>query len=296
MSDQVISFVANDAYLPHAKSVMVNCRRQGSYTGDFCMISPQGCAVDFEQRGINVLRVPDDQWSFLTKFWAFTPFFHRWKQAFCIDLDIIVQGPLQKVFDGLGPRLPTMGLNLEDGSILLGLQYWDTQSGAGPEAHPELYERLIARFPHVTQRMFNMAFMFYEPASIPVDTKDKLLAIHEEFKDLNPSNADQMVINLLLYDRMEEVTKDYFGFCGFDWPMNYIPSEFRKWRGDEVPVLLHFCRWSAPWIEKPFTNGPGWTPDDANQMLGYWNHRLGRPCFDVYQENLAAFEQEFPIL
>lgn len=299
MSDRVISFVADANYLPHAKAFMVNARRQGGWAGDFCLIAPgdQDCR-DFERRGIFVYPVPGEQWDFLVKFHTFTPYFHRWKQALCLDLDILVQGPLQKVFDGLGPRLPKILADLEDGTCLGAFRHWDPDRD--DLEHVRLYRELERRFPHVaSQRMFNAAFLFYEPASLPADTREQLLALYQEFAAINPTKADQMLLNLLLYDRMELAGKDYVCFFGMDWPGNRIASEFRKWRGDEEPVILHYTRWMAPWVVKYPPEGGALEglrkmglPEETG---GYQCHRLGRICHELYAENLAAFEQEFPI-
>lgn len=284
MSSDVVIMVADDAYLNHAKSLMVNFRRQGGWQSDFCLISPSGSGGgDLEKRGIHVFRVPDAQWDFMVKFWVFAPYFQQWSRALAVDIDIMVQGSVQKIFDGLAPRLPAIVANLEDGSILGGLKQFDTNVSE----HAELYAAIEQRFPHVTQRMFNMAFLFYDPKSIPDDTADKLRALHQEFKMVNPTNADQMLVNLLLYDRLEETGKDFFTFFGFDYPENRIVSDYRKWRGDEVPSILHYTRWMAPWIIKQKTDP---------EMGGYRNHRLGRICHELYAENLNAFEQEFPII
>lgn len=289
MSDDVIIMVADDAYLPHAKSVMVNCRRQGEWEGDFCLLAPEGADnADVERRGISVLRVPHGNWTHLIKFWIFTPYFRKWKRALCIDLDIMVQRNLQRVFDGLGQQLPAILCNLEDGDIIGSWKHWDTAEGTGPEAHPELYEKMLARYPHVTQRMFNMAFIFFAPESMPPETIDELQAVAEEFKEANPSNADQMITNLVLYDRMAEATKEYFHFFGFDEPGNRIQAASRNWKGDEFPSLVHYCRWSAPWIVKP-SQAP------KTEMGGYRNSRLDRVCHELYAENLAAFEDVFPV-
>jgi hypothetical protein len=292
MASQVILFVADDNYLDHAKSVMVNCRRQGEWTGNFCMISPAGCAnSDFERRGIHVLRVPDEGWDFMVKFHAFTEYFHQWDQALCIDLDIIVQRNLHDAFDELAPRLPAILCAQEDGPILGGLKHWDATVGEGPDAHPEVYEEIERRFPHVTQRMFNMGFIFYQPSSMPPETMSKLRELHAEFSKANPTNADQMLVNLLLYDKMEEAGKDACTFFGNDYPGNRVASEFRGWTGDEHPAILHYTRWYAPWIVKHICN----TPEPNTEPGGYRNHRLGRLCHELYADNLAAFNEEFPI-
>ena len=297
MSDQVISFVADVSYLNHAKSVMVNCRRQGGWQGDFCLISPGACdTADIERRGIHVLHVADASWDFLVKFHAFTPYFRRWQQALCLDLDIMVQGPLQRVFDDLTPRLPAIMADLEDGPIMGGLKQFDPKA----DEHGAIFADIERRFPFVNQRMFNAAFLFYSPASMPDDTLDQLRALSNELAVINPQNADQMILNLLLWPRMQLAGKNSICFFGADWPCNRVASEFRQWRGDEEPVVLHYTRWLAPWIVKQQPTGAalqglldlGLTPETG----GYQCHRLGRVCHELYQENLAAFEAEFPIL
>lgn len=296
MSTQVITFVANSAYLPHAKSFMVNARRQGGWTGDFCMIAPgdQDCS-DLERRGIFVYRVPGVNWSYLVKFQAFAPYFRRWKQALAIDLDVLVQGPLQPMFDALGARLPKIQADLEDGPIIGGLRLWDPQR----DEHEAIFQDIERRFPHVKERMFNAAFLFYEPSAMPDDTIDRLQALADEFKAINPAAADQMVLNLLLWPQMELAGKDWICFFGCDRPQNRVPSEFRKWRGDEHPTIVHYCGAHAPWVVKRALE-----PHEKQQLIaigceqemgGYSNDRLGVVCHELYARNLAAFDQEFPV-
>jgi hypothetical protein len=293
----VISFVADAAYMPHAKSFMVNCRRQGSYRGDFCHIAPADTdTTDFERRGINVFRVPDGRWSYLVKFWAFAPYFRRWRRALAIDLDVLVQGPLEPLFVTMGARLPKIQADLEDGTIIGGLRQWDPQR----DQHEAVFQAIERRFPHVNQRMFNAAFLFYDPSTIPDGTIEQLQTLADEFKVINPAAADQMVLNLLLWPQMELAGKDWICFMGMDYPCNRIPSDFRRWRGDEAPAILHYTGGHAPWIFKRALS-----PAEQQQLIaigclpemgGYMNHRLGRVCHELYAENLAAFEQEFPIL
>ncbi len=289
MAKQVITFVADDAYLDHARYAIVNCRRQGKWAGDFCIISPSNCegVTDFEERGINVLRIPVTEWSFLIKFHLFTSYFHRWEQCLCLDLDIMVQGELQPLFDRLSKEPSRIFCPFEDGDTLIALKRWDEIEGDGPEAHPEVYEALELRYPHVKSRMHNASFIFYSPKSIPAGTKDALYAVHEEFKVINPSNADQMILNLHLYDLLKEADKNCCCFFGCDEPCNRIASEYRGWIGDEIPAILHYTRWHAPWIVKVIY-------DDGAEMGGYQNRRLGRLCHELYAENLAAFNKEFP--
>ncbi len=121
MSKQAITFVTDDNYLPHAKAFMVNCRNVGKWSGDFCAITPGGSAVtDLRQRGIDVFEAPNAQWDFMTKLWAFTPYFDRWEQVLCIDLDVLVQAELHPVFDQMAKRLPKIICIMEDNTPIGG--------------------------------------------------------------------------------------------------------------------------------------------------------------------------------
>ena len=297
MSDSVITFVADGPYLDHARAFMANARRQGGYRGDFCHISPVDAPeTDFERRGIYVFRAPVQGWSYLLKFWAFDPYFWRWKRALAIDLDVIVQCPLDPLFETLGARLPKIQADLEDGTIIDGLRHWDPDR----DQHEAVFQEIERRFPHVNERMFNAAFLFYEPAAIQDGTIEQLQALAEEFSVINPAAADQMVLNLLLWPQMELAGKDWICFFGCDRKPNRVPSEFRKWRGDEHPAIVHYCGAHSPWVVKPALS------EEEKQALidigcepevgGYSNPRLGVICHELYQTNLDAFEAEFPIL
>ena len=301
MSKQVITFVADEAYLDHARSVMVNCRRQGGWTGDFCVMSPLGCDTeDLQQRGVHVLSVPEEKWNFMIKFNLFTPYFQQWDQCLCLDLDILVQAPLQPIFDKLSQEPSTVFCPFEDSDTLSALKRWDEAEGHGEAAHPGLYEQVQVEYPHVVKRMYNASFLFFTPKDLPAGITEDLYAVHEKYEEINPTKADQMIFNLLLYSRMKEADKDCCCFFGCDEPGNRVPSEYRGWTGDEVPAVLHYTRWMAPWIVKEQIAGAG-----AQALIdlglppetgGYRNQRLGRVCHELYAENLVAFEGEFPLL
>lgn len=288
MSDSVIALLADESYMPHAKSLMVNCVRQGNWKGGICLIVPEDWDVsDLESRGIFTARAPRGKVTMLGKWRIFSDYFHKWQRVLYLDCDIIVQGDLNKAVDGMSAKLPALlmdGGTPGDGTILHNWEHFDNLNGEGVGAHPEVYERLKARFPHVDQVVFCADVMFFAPDTIPAGTEDKLYAVYEEFREACPGGNDQPVINLVLYDRMARTTKDYCCWFAFDYPENRVPSEANGWRGDEEPAILHYWNMYAPWLVKQ--EGAG----------GHWNHRLGRVCHELYAENLAAFEETFPIL
>ena len=288
MSEDVIVIMADVAYLPHAKSLMVNCVRQGNWKGEFCLLVNKDCDLSgIEGRGICKMRVPDDKFTHQAKFWIFSTYFLKWKRLLYLDCDCIVQGDLNEAFDEMAKKLPAIvcdgGMEPEGGTVLGNWQHFDALQGPGPEAHPELYERMKARYPQMNELVVTMDACFFAPQTIPLGTVDELKALAEEFKEANPINTDQPTVNLLLYDRLAPMTKDICCWFAFDDPGNRVPCPARGWRGDEQPTILHYWSAFAPWLTKT---------EDAG---AYFNHRLGRVCRELYLENLAAFEEVFPL-
>lgn len=308
MSDKVIVFVADEKYLPHYKSLAVNCRNMGQYDGDFLWICPdtsEPWIEDLLRRGFRVLPVSDK--GFLAKFNIFHPSLREWEQALFMDADSIVQLPLQPLFDQLTawPR-EIVGVsygegkemtftkqadqrrriiaNREEVPVFMGWQVWDKEW----KAHTEIYESMRGRFPHVfsTDKMWSTATLLYEPESIPEDTVEKLRLLQEEFvvcNDPAKGGTDEQIIDLLLHDHMAQVGEKGWCYWGLDEPESRVHSLARGWRGDEIPIIVHYTRWYAPWlVKKPDVNA-------------YINRQLNRPCHEIYAENLSRFDETFPI-
>jgi len=292
LSDSVIALVANEAYIPHVKSVMVNCRRQGNWQGDFCFIAAQD--VDSSQlagRGIDILVTPDEKWTMQTKFHVFSDYFKKWDKVLCLDCDVLAQGDLNLACDKLADKLPSIccdgGTQPEDGPVVRQWEHFDDHygQGKGRAAHPELYEKLYERFDCMDKLAYAVDIMFFDPATIHEGTVERLQSIQQEFEDANQFRTDQPITVSALYDQMAPITKEFGCWFAFDEPSHRVAA--RGWTGKEEPAILHYFGWFAPWIVKQNLDPP---------MGGYYNHRLGRVCHEIYAENLAAFDEEFPLL
>lgn len=291
MTNEVIIFVGDDNYINHIKSIAVNCRLQGKYTGDFAVICPVGssAASEFRQRGFHVLEV--NAKGFLQKFYVFDEFFTQWSKCLYLDCDVIVQDNLQRLFE-LTSTVNTWEVlcDTEDGKIIE-MFHNDTNK----EAHAETYREMERLFTHVnTHQTFNTAFILFNPLGVNTyhhnlveSTIPELLfrtqEIIHEINDPENGGSDQQPINLFMWYNIKKIPQKLVTFWGCDEPQNRIYSEWRNWVGDEVPVALHYSRWYGQWIEK--------TPN----MDAYMNHRLGKPCNDIYKENLALFDTIFKI-
>jgi len=289
MSSQVIVFVTDERYLPHYKSLAVNCRNEGQYTGDFLCICPdtgEPWIDDLASRDFQIVHVPDR--TFFAKFNVFHPDVRQWDRAMYLDADIIVQSALQPLFDQLEslPRDDSGGkpiiAGVEDQPAIM---VWERNAIKAENGDP-LLDRLLAEYPCVREQFWNTSTMIFEPSSIPDGTIETLRSLQIEFHAINDPDkdgTDQQIMHICLFDRFSQVKDKGFCYWGLDEFASRVPSVGRGWRGDEIPVVVHYCRWYAPWIVK--------TPDaDA-----YDNNRIGRVCHEFYSDNLAAFDEIFPI-
>jgi hypothetical protein len=282
MKDAVV-LVADQAYLDHAKHVLVNCKREGGWGGEFVLIvSDTTDTAEIDGRGIHIIRVPHH--GFLMKFYLFGNLLNRWARVIYMDCDVVVIGQITVLLDDLeSTPAGTILAQQEDGPAI-GV----FERNCKRESDHALLRELENNFPCIKKRFWNTSCLVYRPTSIPSDTVDRLFEIQETYHDTNDpatGGTDQQMIHLLLYSRFVEFPEKRVCYWGLDDPQNRVFSEFRGWTGDEIPVILHYCRWYAPWLVK------------TENMAAYTTDRIGgKPLRSFYLENLDAFGEVFPVL
>lgn len=276
----VILMVASESHFDHVRSLMVACRRQGSWRGDFALMVPKKSEVsDFLDRNIWITKAPEPDWTNKIKFRIFAPVFTQWSMVLYLDLDCLIQGDLNIACEQMASKFPKILTDSpQDTTVLEDWIHFDPCH----EKHAELYERLKTKHPCVMKQVRTSDAMLFDPRTIPEWAMDKMFAIQEEFKELNPGEYDQQVIDLVLYDQMEPMGKDFCTWWAFDEPGNRVANPALGWRGDERPAIVHYWGAFAPWLEK------------APQAGAYYNERLGRVCRELYLENLSLFDEMFP--
>ena len=289
MSDSVLLLVASESHLDHAKALFVGAKRTGCWQGDFCLLYPRNTNTEsIDGRGIFTACSRFDDWTNRIKHEIFWTEFQRWQRLLYIDLDVLIQRDLNEAVAETfqpGKILMEGSQALEGGLGTTILQDWEHFAGISGVDEPTRaagIARLRERHPHVDRPLFASSVMLFNPADVPDDTVEALLEADAEFADLNPRGYDQQAMNLVLYKRMGALQKSFATWQPYDLPGHRVASEARGWRGDEFPAIVHTWGARAPWIVKEPTDGD------------YFNERLGKSCRDVYSENLAAFEMEFP--
>jgi hypothetical protein len=279
MMRTVIVIVADEGYLPHAKALMVNCVRQGEWKGDFCLVLPS--TVDqtyFESRGIHVL--VDDEPTYFKKFAVFDNFFlqqeitrwntpqHKWDVCLYLDCDVLIQAPLEPLLyewqcgGVLAVREPF--------DLAHGFTHWATPELLSDPKAMEAYRWLWSNY-DPRRKQFNTGIMIYQLHTLPANLRRELQSIQERIALINTHVAkgtDQTVFNLVLHDFFEAVRSRLFCY----W-----------YEAGPQTIVIHYNSGYAPWIEK------------GRDQNAFYNAKLNRVCYDLYLENLAAFESVFPL-
>ncbi len=276
--DKIIVFVADENYSDHVKSIAANCRIQGNYTGEFAVICPPNSQVsaDFKRYGFNVLE--RDSKTFFRKFYVFDEYFKQWDKVLYLDCDVVVQDDLENIFKLLEIDDTKIWMDTEDSTTML--SFWrDTKQGE----HKHLYDAMREKYPHVDNQTFNTCLMLFNPKYIPNGTPQKLIEIQEEFREVNNPDewgTDQQILNLLFWHQGRKIADKLIVFWGLAEPQNDVDSEYRMYKKGDIPTAIHLSRWYSQWIKK--------TPD----MDAYFNHKLQKPNFDIYIENLELFNSK----
>ncbi len=265
----VLVLVADDSYLPHAKSVMVNAKRQGKWKGDYCMVLPSNIDQDyFRKRDIHVLA--DDEPRHYRKFAVFDEFFNKWDIVFYLDCDVLIQNPLEPLLHEL-----CWGEILADKELFtLGhaFTYWAKPEELLLPERKKVFDWLWRKYDCNAQQ-FNTGVMLYHPRTLPPHARQQLREMREAVAPVNchvVNGTDQPIFNLAFYGRFEKIMRDLVCYWSSAW---------------EKTIVIHTCSGYAPWVDKPH-------PDQD----AYWCDKLKRPMHDIYVENLSLFEKEFPIL
>ncbi len=232
----------------------------------------------FTSRGIHVL--PDPSPTYFRKYSVFDQYFnqqyttrwdtpeYKWDTVLYLDADVLVQASLEPLLHEAG--WGTILANREMFSLQHAFTNWATPEVLESPDAAELFEWLWANYgPEWPQ--YNTGVMVYHPRTMPTDAREQLMAMHKKLAPINThvvNGTDQPIINLAFYKMFERIRSDMVCYYRSAW---------------EGTIVTHYCSGYAPWIKK------------TSEMDAYWNHKFGRPCHDIYLENLAAFEHTFPV-
>jgi len=276
----VLVLVADEAYLPHAKSVFVNAKRQGRWEGDYCLVAPP--SVDrkyFENRGINVL--VDDQERHYRKFAIVDDFFKKWDIVLYTDCDVLIQKPLEPLLHEVG-----WGEILADREMFTlehAFTFWATEEDLKKPERVQVFDWLWKQYDRNRQQ-FNTGVLLYHPRTLIPNARQMLVEMKGKIAPINchvVNGTDQPIFNLVFYDRFTRIKNDAVCYWNSTW---------------KETIITHTCSGYAPWIAKEHKDGSVFNAtSEPIYPDAYWCEHIGLSMHDIYKANLEAFETEFPV-
>ena len=229
----VIVLAADEKYLPHARSTLVNCRRQGQWKQDFCLIlPPEVDASYYTRRGIYVL--PDPAPAHYRKFALFSDYFnqqytteyltpeYRWDTVLYMDEDVLVQAPLE-------PLLHEVGWNMivaerEMFTVEHAFTHWATPEQLASAQSQELFQWLRSRY-DLQQPQYTTSVLLWHPRMVEPGDYDRLHTLAAKLAPINShvqNGTDQPIINLAFAGKFERIRSDLFGYWRNCWDQSIV--------------------------------------------------------------------------
>lgn len=267
--DCILKCKVPSRYIDHAKSLMVNLRQQGKWTGDIALVYRKGTTAsvvnDIERRGVHVIEsaVPGAQFQ---KFMIFDKWFKQWDRALYLDCDVLVQDELQPLFDCVNDKI-IVG-DQEPFSLFHCFTYW-AEWKTYDAAPAGIYDWLWRHY-DPCYRQFNTGMLLYRPKELPDSSVKDLVAMQEKLAPVNihvGKGTDQPVFNLAFYGKFSQIPDKQFCY----WEQSVATTR-----------VVHYCSGYAPWVHK------------IEGMDADINPRIGRNCYELYCENLDSFRDVFP--
>lgn len=265
----ILVLVADESYLPHAKAVFANAKRQGKWKGDYCLIASPDIDRDyFESRGIHVLTDTEDR--HYRKFAVCDDYFRQWDIVCYLDCDVLIQKPLAPLLHEL-----CWGEILADRELFTlehAFTFWASKEELAAPERQAVFEWLWKEYDKSKQQ-FNTGVMLYHPRTLLPNARERLTEMRERVQAINChvfNGTDQPIFNLVFYGKFAPVRDDRVCYWNSTW---------------EETIITHTCSGYAPWIDKEH-------PDQDAYLCEF----LGAPMHDIYKDNLQSFEDEFPVL
>jgi len=260
--------LGDEKYIEHMKAFAVNCRLQGEWKDDICFVlAPDAHHKKdyFLARGIHTILA--ERPSYYAKYSMFDHTCHSWDRVFYSDSDCMVQRPVQPLFDlDLNGKLIA---DVEPWPVKQLITSWKESVLTEHKSVADYYWSLIPP----TAPAFGTCNMLWNQKCMGLNRSDALDKIHKIIEPINVhcgNGTDQLVLNAEFYSMFAQVPDRLFSYFEQD---------------SDKTILLHYTSLHQPW-DNTKAHGDG----------AYLNKHLNRPCYEIYCDNLAAFDRVFPVL
>lgn len=235
--------------LNHLKYIKYNINniRQNIKDVDIIIITNQNdfkiVNEELKDKNIIIYTAENKTSPFYLKYHIFDEYFKRWEKILYLDCDTMILENADKLFDLLDDN-NEMLVDFEEHQII---QYFDVSEMEIKENHQQFKDLLNENY--INHKGFNAGILLYKSSVISKENVDKLKSLHLKYEKINKHGreqnilwnfqpgTDQPIINLVFIDKCKQIPNNYFCYWG---------------RYNSNSIILHFCRWHAPWHNEEF--------------------------------------------
>jgi len=255
----LIIIVSDINYINHAKSLISNIINEGKHKGDICLISnvENDVLSVFEKKGIIIFKVDEYfKLPYNYKYFILDSFFKKWDKILYIDCDTMILDNISDIFNLENDIYCCEEYNLDKSRCVIDDHFNHKLKNFSIEDYDYLSKKYDFK-----KYSFNSGIMLLNSNVIEKESKDDILKLNEEIKNINNhvhTGTDQPVFNI------------YFK----EW-QNFPNNLVSYWTncGDNTKII-HFYRWCAPW--EPNLN---------------FNKKINNLYYNIYLNNLENFEK-----
>jgi lipopolysaccharide biosynthesis glycosyltransferase len=226
---KAIVLVTDRNYLRHALYLISALRHAGSWQDDICLISndlKRSALRQLSNMGIEVIQYKKETNPYKLKYNLFNGYFVRWDVICYFDLDYLILGNLNHLFEENVPLLEEFALVCDREPFRIRDMFFDDGTN--------LYNELELKY-DLDRHDFNSSCMMFKPNEIPESAHEELLELDSKYDRINDhtrkwGGGDQALFNLYFYDKW---TRIQHVRCH-----DAIKSD---------TLAAHTCKWDAPW-------------------------------------------------
>jgi lipopolysaccharide biosynthesis glycosyltransferase len=207
---KVIVLAADKNYLEHVKSIIINCKQEGKWCYDFCLIAnniDEIDLIDFKKLGVYLFHINETN-KFMPTIYIFDYFFKKWDYVMYLDLDIIIFDNLEKI---------TIDLKDSKNDILVLLEPWAISEyfcQRMSKYDREIKLKELENIYDIHKFGFNAGFLYFNSNLIKKETLSEIIFLTKKYKHINnhlsEEGTDQAILNLYFNKNTISIQNDKF--------------------------------------------------------------------------------------
>jgi lipopolysaccharide biosynthesis glycosyltransferase len=222
---------------------------------DFSLVNEE-----LKEKNVFIYSIENKSSPYFLKYHIFDEYFKKWDNLLYLDCDTMILEDASKLFDLLDDE-NEMFVDFEEHKIF---DFFNLSNEEIEQNQNEFKSLLDEK--NINKIGFNCGILLYKSSVISKENIDKLKSYHLKYLNINKHGkeqnilwnhkpgSDQPIVNLVFLEKCKKVPNNFFSY-------------WKRYNADSV--ILHFCRWNAPWFNEEF------------------NEKINKRYVDYFNENIS---------